>query len=81
MTPAKITLISLIFLFVISTYNITYAKRGCCSWHQGVNHCDDNTGQIVCNDGSYSPSCLCEQFSKNPKFHPKENMRFQDSNY
>lgn len=36
------------------------SKSGCCSWHGGVSHCDDKSGKYVCNDGSYSPSCLCE---------------------
>jgi len=32
-------------------------RRGCCSWHGGVSGCSN--GRIVCNDGSYSPSCTC----------------------
>lgn len=36
------------------------ARSGCCSWHDGVSHCDTSTGRQVCNDGSYSPSCTCE---------------------
>lgn len=32
-------------------------QRGCCSWHGGVSGCSN--GRIVCNDGSYSPSCTC----------------------
>lgn len=32
-------------------------QRGCCSWHGGVSGCSD--GRIVCNDGTYSPSCTC----------------------
>lgn len=34
-------------------------KRGCCSWHGGVSGCDDNNGRVICNDGTYSPSCKC----------------------
>jgi hypothetical protein len=32
-------------------------QRGCCSWHGGVGGCSN--GKIVCNDGTYSPSCTC----------------------
>jgi hypothetical protein len=63
----------LIFFIVISFlfltfWNISFAKRGCCSWHGGVNHCDTTTGRIICNDGTYSPSCMCERDSNNQKF-------------
>lgn len=33
-------------------------QRGCCSWHGGVSGCGDN-GRVICNDGTYSPSCRC----------------------
>ena len=36
------------------------AGRGCCSWHGGQDYCDASTGRWVCNDGSYSPSCMCD---------------------
>lgn len=32
-------------------------QRGCCSHHGGVSGCSN--GKVVCNDGSYSPSCTC----------------------
>lgn len=35
----------------------TVEKRGCCSWHGGVRGCSGGT--VVCNDGTYSPSCTC----------------------
>ena len=38
---------------------ICFAGRGCCSWHSGVAGCDGNVGKLVCNDGTYSPSCRC----------------------
>lgn len=44
------------------------ARRGCCSWHGGVNRCDRYTYRIICNDGTYSKSCMCEAHSKNKKF-------------
>ena len=38
------------------------AQRGCCSRHGGVsNQCSN--GRQVCNDGSVSPSCPCEDYS------------------
>ena len=43
-----------------STKNLdvgTVQQSGCCSWHGGVDGCSG--GRIVCNDGSYSPSCTC----------------------
>lgn len=33
--------------------------RGCCSHHRGVDYCDSSVGRLVCNDGTYSPSCRC----------------------
>lgn len=33
--------------------------RGCCSHHSGVSYCDSSVGRLVCNDGTYSPSCGC----------------------
>jgi hypothetical protein len=32
-------------------------QRGCCSWHGGVAGCSGSS--VVCNDGTYSPSCTC----------------------
>ena len=32
-------------------------RKGCCSWHGGVNGCSN--GKVTCNDGSISPSCTC----------------------
>ncbi|WP_304545986.1 hypothetical protein [Sulfurimonas microaerophilic] len=32
-------------------------QRGCCSWHGGISGCSN--GRVVCNDGTYSPSCTC----------------------
>lgn len=34
-------------------------QRGCCSHHGGVSDCDSDNGRVICNDGSYSPSCRC----------------------
>ena len=39
-------------------------QSGCCSWHGGVSGCS-SSGRVVCNDGTYSPSCTCNK-SINP---------------
>lgn len=39
--------------------DLTPVQRGCCSWHGGVAGCDENSGRIICNDGTASPSCRC----------------------
>ena len=70
----KIIFFIFILFLSLSFWDISFAKRGCCSWHGGVNHCDTNTGRIVCNDGTYSPSCMCERDSNNPKFRPDNNQ-------
>jgi len=36
------------------------AKSGCCSWHGGVCGCN-SWGEVVCCDGTTSPSCTCIQ--------------------
>lgn len=46
----------LVFLYVPTS---VMAQRGCCSWHGGVGYCDSRVGSLVCNDGTYSPSCGC----------------------
>lgn len=51
----KVILIFLIFLLTVENVE---AGRGCCSWHGGVSGCGSN-GRIVCNDGTYSKSCVC----------------------
>lgn len=37
------------------------ARSGCCSWHGGV--CGCYLGRVVCCDGTFSPSCLCNRDS------------------
>lgn len=48
-----------IAVFAVSTSFVS-ATRGCCSWHGGVSYCDSSVGTLVCNDGTYSPSCGCQ---------------------
>jgi len=43
------------FLFLFT--NTSYAKSGCCSWHDGV--CGCSGGRQLCCDGTLSPSCTC----------------------
>jgi hypothetical protein len=38
------------------------ARRGCCSWHNGVCGCDESTNRIQCCDGTLSPSCTCSGY-------------------
>lgn len=53
-------LIVWIFLLIFfSISNHTEAWRGCCSHHGGQNYCADS-GRRVCNDWTYSPSCMCD---------------------
>jgi len=50
------------FFIVISllfSSSTVHATSGCCSWHDGVSGCDGSVGRLVCNDGTYSPSCGC----------------------
>lgn len=55
----SILAIIIIFIMTISLPVQVSAKRGCCSWHNGVSgSCRD--GMIVCNDGTTSPTCTCE---------------------
>lgn len=49
--------ILIIILILFSIENVD-AKRGCCSWHDGVAGCS-SSGRVICNDGTYSPSCTC----------------------
>lgn len=49
-------------LFVLLSLFITtkiLAQQGCCSYHGGVSGCDSSVGRKVCNDGTYSPTCVC----------------------
>lgn len=64
-------------ILIIITFSIIstsiFAQRGCCSWHQGVNGCDSTTGKIVCNDGTYSPTCTCATSSNNQSLNYDSN--------
>lgn len=49
----------LVVVIVSAIPNITLAGQGCCSWHGGQSYCDTSSGRWVCNDGTYSPTCMC----------------------
>ena len=34
--------------------------QGCCSWHNGIAEGCGPHGRLICNDGSESPTCLCD---------------------
>lgn len=56
----KTLFIAIIAAFLILTSSeLAFAKRGCCSHHGGVAGCDVYTGKQVCNDGTLSKSCRC----------------------
>ncbi|HOY47353.1 MAG: hypothetical protein JW985_02015 [Alphaproteobacteria bacterium] len=58
----KKILILLSAVAVVFTINNAFARngyQGCCSHHSGVSHCDSSVNRLVCNDGTYSPSCRC----------------------
>lgn len=52
------TLFSLFLFAGVFVFKVE-AQQGCCSWHDGISHCDSIVGKYVCNDGTYSPSCTC----------------------
>jgi hypothetical protein len=51
-----IATVAIVLLFIPLT---SLGRKGCCSWHGGVLGCDNNTGRLICRDGTYSPSCTC----------------------
>lgn len=49
----------IITLTLLTRADDAYSRRGCCSWHGGISHCDQKSGKYECNDGTLSPSCYC----------------------
>ena len=48
-----------VMLFCASAVDARNGWQGCCSWHGGIaGYCQN--GRMVCNDGTLSPSCLCD---------------------
>lgn len=59
----KIFILTLIASTVLQTSFARQGCSGCCSHHHGIQGCDNTTGRIICNDGSYSPTCMCDCMS------------------
>lgn len=54
-----IFLVVITTLFWVSNVDARNGWQGCCSWHGGIaGYCQN--GRMVCNDGTLSPSCLCD---------------------
>lgn len=70
-------IISLTVLFFV---HMVYATSGCCSRHGGEDHCDPSTNQIVCQDGSYSPTCTCDSNSAGNDSEQSNSDDNSDSN-
>jgi len=56
-----LTVALMIAVLSLFLFGNAYARKGCCSWHGGVASCDSSVGRLICNDGTYSPSCTCEK--------------------
>ena len=72
----KYLLALLTICLLLSTPNSVFAQRGCCSWHDGISHCDTSVGRYVCNDGTYSPTCGCYKAPpviREPEYIPATN--------
>lgn len=77
--PKKLTHILVASIVTTWLVNKTvYAERGCCSWNGGVSHCDSSVGMVVCNNGFYSPSCVCY---KSPAIQPTSPICPSNSSY
>jgi hypothetical protein len=58
--------ITIFFIFMISLVgNKVLAHQGCCSWHAGVDSCDIASDKLLCNDGTLSPTCSCDDDANN----------------
>src|SRR6056297_596581 len=55
--------------------------QGCCSHHGGVAYCDSSTGRIVCNDGTYSPTCRCYVENEPNTYTPRETPSTKSPSY
>lgn len=57
---SKVRFISLFLGFLVFLFPVlNYAAAGCCSHHGGVKGCNTANNHQMCNDGSSSPTCLC----------------------
>lgn len=55
---AKLLILTLI---IVMSYNVAYAKSGCCSGHGGVLKCDLVRGYQICKDNSLAKNCSCKK--------------------
>lgn len=62
----KLVLFLVFLSLLIFSPSTIFAQQGCCSWHNGISHCDSSSGRYVCNDGSYSPTCKCTDTNTTP---------------
>ena len=64
-------------LFCASAVDARNGWQGCCSWHGGIaGYCQN--GRMVCNDGTLSPSCLCDdpgEYSYQTPITPRTRSR------
>lgn len=54
-----------------------HAQRGCCSHHKGVQGCNNETGYLMCRDGTESPSCTCPK-AKSSHSRNTENQAYNN---
>ena len=65
-------------LFCATVVNARNGWQGCCSWHGGIaGYCSN--GRMVCNDGTLSPSCFCDdpgEYSYSMPMTPRDNHTY-----
>lgn len=59
MRRAAVLFVLLILFLCESTASAGNGWQGCCSWHGGISGIC-RQGRMMCNDGTLSPSCTCE---------------------
>lgn len=69
--------IMFLFLLYFVCCNTIYAKQGCCSHHGGINYCD-SSGYYICNDGTKSPTCKCNNSQNELNLTLEECLTFQN---
>lgn len=74
----KIWRIVNLFLVIMCINIVVEATQGCCSWHGGVDYCDEEEGRLVCNDGTYSPSCGCNKKIREYTVYPPVVIAIQN---
>lgn len=71
------------FLFILISIILlplnSNASGGCCSHHSGESGRCTKEGRSICNDGTVSSSCLCENITKEQLKKIKSNDNLQDT--